>query len=29
MELDMILSFLRYNFGEKMEYVPYIKKVHK
>ncbi|XP_011351393.2 thyroid adenoma-associated protein homolog isoform X2 [Ooceraea biroi] len=29
MELDMILSFLRYNFGEKMEYVPYIKKALK
>lgn len=26
-ELDMILLFLSYNLCEKMEYVPFIKKV--
>ncbi|TGZ53696.1 Thyroid adenoma-associated protein [Temnothorax longispinosus] len=25
-ELDMILLFLKYNLGEKMEYVPFVKK---
>lgn len=27
MELEMILSFLKYNLCEKMEYVPFVKKV--
>jgi len=28
-ELDMILLFLNYNLCEKMEYVPFIKKVKR